>query len=119
MPDNIWFIAAIWMAMAFIASLVSIWTGISVALVEIVVGIIAGNFSLSEDRKCMSASEIIVRVVANCLTMAIILTFMPAFEPRRKSLIGRFFYFFGRYATLPGILLAVFYWLAFRREPHE
>ena len=44
MPDNIWFIAAIWMAMAFLASLVSIWTGISVALVEIVVGIIAGNF---------------------------------------------------------------------------
>lgn len=30
--------------MAFAASLVSIWTGISVALVEIVIGIIAGNF---------------------------------------------------------------------------
>ena len=44
MPENIWFIAAIWMAMAFIASLVSIWSGISVALVEIVIGVIAGNF---------------------------------------------------------------------------
>ena len=67
----------------------------------------------------MSASEIVVRVVANCLTLAIILTFMPAFETQRKSLIGRFFYFFGRYATLPGPLPAVFYWLAFRRAPHE
>jgi Kef-type K+ transport system membrane component KefB len=43
MPDNIWFVAAIWMAMAFVASLVSIRTGISVALIEIVVGVIAGN----------------------------------------------------------------------------
>jgi len=34
MPENIWFVAAIWMAMAFIASLVSIQTGISVALIE-------------------------------------------------------------------------------------
>jgi len=43
-PDNIWFIAAIWMGLAFIASLISIRIGISVALVEIVVGVIAGNF---------------------------------------------------------------------------
>jgi hypothetical protein len=32
MPENIWFIAAIWMGLAFVASLVSIRTGISVAL---------------------------------------------------------------------------------------
>lgn len=44
MPENIWFVAALWMAMAFAASLVSIWTGISVALIEIVVGVVAGNF---------------------------------------------------------------------------
>lgn len=44
MPGNIWFIAAIWMALAFAASLISIWTGISVALIEIVVGVVAGNF---------------------------------------------------------------------------
>src|SRR5205814_8367457 len=37
-------IAAIWMALAFSASLISIWGGISVALVEILVGVIAGNF---------------------------------------------------------------------------
>src|SRR5437763_4943948 len=39
-----WFIAAIWMALALSASLISIWAGISVALVEILVGVIAGNF---------------------------------------------------------------------------
>lgn len=42
--QNIWFVAAIWMALALIASLVSIWTGISVALIEILVGVAAGNF---------------------------------------------------------------------------
>jgi len=44
MTQNIWFIAAIWMALALSASLISIWAGISVALVEILVGVIAGNF---------------------------------------------------------------------------
>ena len=41
---NVWFIAAIWMGLALCASLISIWTGISVALIEIFVGVIAGNF---------------------------------------------------------------------------
>jgi hypothetical protein len=31
MTQNVWFIAAIWMALAFSASLISIWAGISVA----------------------------------------------------------------------------------------
>jgi Kef-type K+ transport system membrane component KefB len=44
MIDNIWFVAALWMGMAFIASLISIRVGISVALIEILVGVIAGNF---------------------------------------------------------------------------
>ncbi|HXX65253.1 MAG TPA: cation:proton antiporter [Bacteroidota bacterium] len=44
MMENIWFIAAIWMGLAFIASLISIRVGISVALIEILVGVIAGNF---------------------------------------------------------------------------
>jgi Kef-type K+ transport system membrane component KefB len=44
MTQNVWFIAAIWMALALSASLISIWAGISVALVEILVGVIAGNF---------------------------------------------------------------------------
>jgi len=42
--DNIWLIAAMWMGMAFVASLISIRIGISVALIEILVGVVAGNF---------------------------------------------------------------------------
>ena len=41
--ENIWFIAAIWMGLAFLASLISIRAGISVALIEILVGVAAGN----------------------------------------------------------------------------
>src|ERR1017187_2238779 len=41
--SNIWLVASAWMALAFAASLVSIRLGISVALVEILVGVLAGN----------------------------------------------------------------------------
>lgn len=44
MLENVWFVAAIWMGLAFIASLISIRLGISVALIEILVGVLAGNF---------------------------------------------------------------------------
>jgi hypothetical protein len=44
LTQNVWFIAAIWMTLALSASLISIWAGISVALVEILVGVVAGNF---------------------------------------------------------------------------
>ncbi|MFB3902017.1 MAG: cation:proton antiporter [Acidobacteriota bacterium] len=43
MFENVWFVAAVWMAMALVASLISIRIGISVALVEILVGVFAGN----------------------------------------------------------------------------
>jgi hypothetical protein len=42
--DNVWLIAAAWMGLALLASLISIRVGISVALIEILVGIVAGNF---------------------------------------------------------------------------
>jgi Kef-type K+ transport system membrane component KefB len=42
--DNVWFIAAAWMGIALLASLISIRVGISVALVEIFLGVIGGNF---------------------------------------------------------------------------
>jgi len=42
--ENIWFVAAIWMGLALVASLISIRLGISVALIEILIGVIAGNF---------------------------------------------------------------------------
>lgn len=42
--DNLWLTAASWMALALLASLISIRVGLSVALVEIGVGVIGGNF---------------------------------------------------------------------------
>ena len=41
--QNVWFMAAAWMGLAFVASVVSIRIGVSVALLEIGAGIIAGN----------------------------------------------------------------------------
>jgi Kef-type K+ transport system membrane component KefB len=42
--DNMWLIASIWVALALAASLVSIKLGLTVALMEIIAGIIGGNF---------------------------------------------------------------------------
>ncbi len=42
--DNIWFIASAWIGIALLASLISLRIGISVALVEIFLGVIAGNY---------------------------------------------------------------------------
>src|SRR3990172_8995403 len=44
MEQNVWLVASGWMALALIASLISIRIGISVALIEILVGVFAGNF---------------------------------------------------------------------------
>ena len=44
MQSNIWLVAAVWMGLALVASVISIRVGISVALIEIIVGIIAGHF---------------------------------------------------------------------------
>jgi Kef-type K+ transport system membrane component KefB len=41
--ENVWLIAALWIALALAASLLSLWLTISVALTEIVVGALAGN----------------------------------------------------------------------------
>jgi len=41
---NVWLIAAIWMGIAFVGSLIAIRLRIPAALVEIVLGILAGNF---------------------------------------------------------------------------
>ena len=48
MIENIWFIAAFWMGLALLASLISIRLGISVALIEIVVGVIVGNINFGQ-----------------------------------------------------------------------
>lgn len=44
--DNVYLTAALWIGLALIASLISIRIGVSVALVEIVVGMLAGNFPI-------------------------------------------------------------------------
>ncbi len=43
MENNTWLIAGLWIGLALAASLISIRVGISVALIEIVVGAVAGN----------------------------------------------------------------------------
>ena len=57
MFDNIWFTAAIWMGLALIASLISIRVGISVALIEIVVGVIVGNLAIGGDHHILKTTE--------------------------------------------------------------
>jgi Kef-type K+ transport system membrane component KefB len=41
--DNLWLTAALWIGLALAASVLSIWTAVSVALTEIIIGAIAGN----------------------------------------------------------------------------
>src|SRR4249919_854749 len=41
--ENVWFVAALWIGLALASSLISIWAAISVALIEIMVGALAGN----------------------------------------------------------------------------
>jgi Kef-type K+ transport system membrane component KefB len=41
--DNVWLVSALWLSLALIAPVISIWVGISVAPIEIMVGTIAGN----------------------------------------------------------------------------
>jgi Kef-type K+ transport system membrane component KefB len=41
--ENVWLVSALWLGLALIASLLSIWAAISVALAEIVVGAFGGN----------------------------------------------------------------------------
>lgn len=41
--DNVWLASALWIGLALVASVLSVWVAISVALIEIVVGAFAGN----------------------------------------------------------------------------
>lgn len=42
--QNVWLVAAIWMALAFLGSIISIRFGVAAALIEMLLGILAGNF---------------------------------------------------------------------------
>lgn len=57
MQDNIWFIAAVWVGLAFLASIISIRVGISVALIEILVGVAAGNISFGESHSILRSTD--------------------------------------------------------------
>ena len=41
--DNLWLASSLWIGLALIASILSVWVALSVALVEIMVGAVAGN----------------------------------------------------------------------------
>jgi Kef-type K+ transport system membrane component KefB len=57
MSENIWFIAAFWMGLALLASLISIRLGISVALIEILVGVIVGNIHFGHYHNLLRTTE--------------------------------------------------------------
>ena len=57
MHENIWFVAAFWMGLAFLASLISIRLGISVALIEILVGVLVGNLHTSNQTPLLHTTE--------------------------------------------------------------
>ncbi|MDN5344608.1 MAG: hypothetical protein PWQ18_719 [Clostridia bacterium] len=42
--ENIWLVAAEWLGLALLSGLLAGWTGISISLMEIAVGVIGGNF---------------------------------------------------------------------------
>jgi hypothetical protein len=57
MSESPWLIAALWIGLALLASLISIRTAISVALIEILVGAAAGNLIPLLDRMLCEAEE--------------------------------------------------------------
>ncbi len=81
--DNIWFVAAIWMGLAFVASLISIRVGISVALIEILVGVVVGNIHFAGGRHILQTTDWV-----NFLAMlgSGVLTFLAGAEIDPQSL---------------------------------
>ena len=55
--ENVWYVAAIWMGLAFCASLISIRVGISVALIEILVGVAAGNIHFAGGQHILQTTD--------------------------------------------------------------
>src|SRR5215831_9704193 len=41
--DNVWFVSALWIGLALVAASMQAWVAVSVALLEIIIGAIAGN----------------------------------------------------------------------------
>jgi glutathione-regulated potassium-efflux system ancillary protein KefC len=77
--ENVWFLAAVWLGLALIATLLAIWFRISTALSEIVVGTIAQLIiGVSVGRNALGSSAAWVTFLAG--TGAIVLTFLAGAE---------------------------------------
>jgi glutathione-regulated potassium-efflux system ancillary protein KefC len=82
--EAVWFSAAMWLGLALIATLLSIWLRISVALTEIVVGTVAQLIiGAALGPKALDANESWVRFMAG--VGAIVLTFLAGAELDPKS----------------------------------
>lgn len=83
---NIYFVAAIWLGLALLASLVSIRIAIPVALVEIVVGALAGNIPGIKEHVPQTAYSTFLASLGS-----VILTFLAGAEidPCRYANTGR------------------------------
>ena len=80
---NVWITASAWMGVAMLASLISIRIGVSVALIEIVLGVLAGNafgFHTSDWINFLASFG------------AVLLTFLAGAEIDPGSLSGQFEY---------------------------
>jgi Kef-type K+ transport system membrane component KefB len=77
--DNVWFLAAVWVGLALIATLLAIWFKVSTALSEIIVGTIAQFLiTVVVGRNVLNASAAWVTFLAG--TGAIVLTFLAGAE---------------------------------------
>ena len=63
---NIYYIAAIWLGMALLASFISIRIGVSLALVEILVGAVCGNIRDSRAHRSNRLHDIPPASVLSC-----------------------------------------------------
>jgi glutathione-regulated potassium-efflux system ancillary protein KefC len=77
--QDIWFVAAMWLGLALVATLLSIWTRISVALTEIVIGTVAQLIiGAALGAHALGADESWIKFLAG--VGAIVLTFLAGAE---------------------------------------
>lgn len=77
--EQTWFIAAMWLGLALLATLISIWTRVSVALTEIVVGTVAQLIiGAALGQRSLGADEGWIKFLAG--VGAIVLTFLAGAE---------------------------------------
>jgi Kef-type K+ transport system membrane component KefB len=80
---NVYYVAAIWLGMALLASMVSIWIAVPAALVEIVIGALAGNIPGIEQHVTQTGFVTFLASVGS-----LVLTFLAGAEIDPVSLRG-------------------------------